>query len=323
MSPAVRSALPRRRDPRYRALVTRDERLARILLHVVRFGSIATATASELNDVDRRIAATDLKHLSRRSILAVAGRGRHRHYVLDPRVSEERLSVQDRISLLVGREVTRFLEGTGLFREPGETSALLRDRVRYLQEPARTYAPSAENVDRCLDALAQTRTLALSYEGRNGIVRWEGVQPLLLVVYRRALYLVGRSGKREYTLAIDRMSEVAVGGGFDWPTDWDPDVWLAGRFGLTSLEGDEPDEVVLEFSAEVAHLVRARIWHATQEVETLRDGRARLRMVTHGAELVRFVLEWGRHCRVVAPADLRDKVLLELRGALAAYGEVR
>lgn len=38
-----------------------------------------------------------------------------------------------------------------------------------------------------------------------------------------------------------------------------------------------------------------------------------------GPELVRFALEWGPHCEVVAPDALRNEVIAELRGALDQY----
>jgi predicted DNA-binding transcriptional regulator YafY len=42
-------------------------------------------------------------------------------------------------------------------------------------------------------------------------------------------------------------------------------------------------------------------------------------MHAKGDELVRFVLEWGDTCKVLGPTGLRDRVVAELRGALAHY----
>lgn len=301
--------------------MTRDERLARILLHVVRRGSIATREAADLCDVESRTARDDLVHLAEVRTLQVVGKGRRRRYTLHPQLSEESLPIYDRVSLLVGREVTRFLRGTPSFAASDASTELLHQRVRYVSEPARSYTGQAELVDGVLSALVETRSLRFAYDGHSGPQRWSGACPLLLVVYRRALFLVVRSGRHTYTLSLDRMSDLEVGERFAWPADWDPDAWLAGRFGITASTDAAPEPIELEFTADVAHLVRAREWHPTQELVPVRDGRIRLRMSARGVELVRFVMEWGDRCRVIGPDWLREAVIGEHRRALAAYGE--
>jgi proteasome accessory factor B len=304
--------------------MTRGERMVRLLVHVYVHGSVSTGEGARLLGADPRLVRRDLRALERIAPIRPVGEGRARRFEVD---GEPNLGVLDRISLLVGREVTRFLEGTSLHRGIERLRGLegvdeaLQGRVRYLAEPARIYGPRDDLVDACLDGLLRARALAIAYEkGTGGTQRFDRFEPLLLVVYRRALYLVGRLGRRTYALAVDRMAEVDVGEAFVRPEDWDPDAWLAGRFGLTARDEEEPQDVVLRFSPAVAHLVRARVWHTDQRVVELPGGTVLLLMRARGQELVRFALEWGRHCEVQGPAWLRDAVIGELRDALAQYG---
>lgn len=78
--------------------------------------------------------------------------------------------------------------------------------------------------------------------------------------------------------------------------------------------------VVVEFSKEKAGLVEARVWHPDQELERLPNGRLRLHFtVSNLTPIVSWVLEWGPHARALAPTDLVDAVVEELRRAQAQY----
>lgn len=303
--------------------MSRTARTVTLLVHLLDHGAVTTSQAAAMLGVASRLARRDLDGLRTIGLVRKDGTGRGSRWVVD---GERGLAVLDRISLLVGREVTGFLAGTSLhrgmdrLREIHGVGDVIPGRIRFLPEPGRDYAPSDEIVDACLDGLIRTRTLALEYEKRRGhLDAYPTLQPLTLVVYRRALYVVGRLGGRAYAFAVDRMRAVTVGEPFEYPTDWDVDDWLAGRFGIAAGD-EEPMDVVLRFSAKVAHLVRARQWHATQTLADLPDGQVLLVMRTMGMELVRFVLEWGEHCHVLAPAELREQVVSELRNALATYG---
>ena len=83
---------------------------------------------------------------------------------------------------------------------------------------------------------------------------------------------------------------------------------------------DHPVEVVLRFTPRVAARVVATTWHESQEVLELAAGGVELRLVIAELTEIRpWILGWGRECEVVAPASLRESILLELDEAAAAY----
>ncbi len=78
--------------------------------------------------------------------------------------------------------------------------------------------------------------------------------------------------------------------------------------------------MIVEFSAEKAHLVSSREWHPTQEVTKLPQGRVRLSFLAPSlAPIVSWVLEWGPHARAIAPSGLVEQVVRELDAARAQY----
>ncbi len=283
--------------------------------------------------VPARRAREDLKLVAAVAPVAVTGRGRDRVWIVNPAAGLGRFGVLDRISLRMGREVAAFLDGTslhdGLARAsdqgwdgvPDRFTHNLDRKFRHLQEPARSYTAHRDVLDGVIDALIRERTLAFRYEKADATTtHYQGFHPLTLVVYRRAVYVLGTMPGREgpLRLSVDRMRDVTVGAPAPYPDAWEPDVELGRYFGIVAA--GEPSRVVLRFAPRVAHLVRVRAWHPTATLTDLPDGRVELAMRTGGPELVRFALEWGATCEVIEPAWLREAVVAELRGALAAYG---
>ncbi len=80
----------------------------------------------------------------------------------------------------------------------------------------------------------------------------------------------------------------------------------------------EPVEIA--FEARVAPYLRARVWHASQQVREHDDGRLTLRMeVCHDWALRSWILSWGRFARVVTPASLAREIRSDLQSADASY----
>ena len=84
------------------------------------------------------------------------------------------------------------------------------------------------------------------------------------------------------------------------------------------------ERIELEFDAPVSSHVRSRVWHDSQRLEDLSDGRIRLTMdVSNDWALRSWVLGFGASVRVVRPAALADAVADELRRGSARYPPAR
>lgn len=310
-------------------------RIAHVMLRLFTRGATSPADAWRHMpgvEVDKRRVADDLKMLAEAGVVELRGEGRERRYALPTRYLQAHRGLLDRLALAIGHDHVRFLDGTALAspieREevtPSSAAPRVADRLdrlfHFIGEPERSFSDHEEALDTVVDGLVRGRCLHLAYgEGPHARV-YPAAEPLTLVVYRRSLYLLVREPTlpEARCLAVDRIREARLGEPFDYPADWSPQEHFRHVFGVTVT--GEPEPVVLEFAAQVAHLVQARRWHPTQRIDTLADGRVRLTMKATGSELVRFVLEWGRQCRVVKPAWLREAVVAELRGALEGYGQ--
>ncbi|HTR50677.1 MAG TPA: WYL domain-containing protein [Kofleriaceae bacterium] len=122
--------------------------------------------------------------------------------------------------------------------------------------------------------------------------------------------------------ALERFAEAEHlrGNEFTVPPDFRMEDVLHGAFGPHLGDPNGPYEVTVEFSAAKAIFVSSRTWHPTQAIETLSDGRVRLRFrAPHLAPVVSWILEWGPHARAIAPNDLVAQVRSELMQALQQY----
>jgi len=106
---------------------------------------------------------------------------------------------------------------------------------------------------------------------------------------------------------------------FDPPLGFSVGGMLAHSWGIWSSEG-APVEVSLLFSAGVARRVRETVWHPSQRLEALADGRLRMRvLVSSLVELRPWVLGWGASCEGLSPGDFRESVAAELKELAASY----
>jgi predicted DNA-binding transcriptional regulator YafY len=92
--------------------------------------------------------------------------------------------------------------------------------------------------------------------------------------------------------------------------------WEAEAFGIVH---ERPITVVLRFRADQAPYVRERVWHPTQRIRELHDGRVELTLRIGGIfEATRWILGWGDAVEVLRPQKLRADVVALWRRAATA-----
>lgn len=84
-----------------------------------------------------------------------------------------------------------------------------------------------------------------------------------------------------------------------------------------------PVHVEIEFTREVAPYIKEREWHRSQRLTEHRDGRVTLELeVCDDWALRSWILGFGRHVRVVAPAALAEQIQAELEDAATRYSRL-
>jgi predicted DNA-binding transcriptional regulator YafY len=222
--------------------------------------------------------------------------------------------------------------------------ASLGDRFAYVPDGGtKAYEGKEDILDALLTGVLARRVVRYAYRDARGRARQGWFAPYTMLLYKHGLYVVGRrlrepsegrtpppesaaldAAEPIAVLAVERFTEAEHlrSAPFTVPAGFHITEILNGAFGIHVATGVEPHRVVIEFSAEKAAFVRARVWHPTQTFEELPDRRIRLTFTCASLiPVVSWVLEWGPHARAIEPPALVADIIAELDAARRAYGE--
>ena len=192
---------------------------------------------------------------------------------------------------------------SGIKDKPYVLHHLLKDvdRMLYVVPDApKDYSDRADDLKLLLHGLFHRRRVRFRYTTNP---EWNEVCPLTLVVYRSALYLVGRykPDQEPYLFAVDRMSELSLTTRFDYPTDYDPSSVFEGAFGIYQGKEEHHVDLLFENRPWLHRYLTERRWHPTQSFEEQKDGRLRMRFtVSSMAEVNPWIKSFGEDVTVVA-----------------------
>lgn len=172
-------------------------------------------------------------------------------------------------------------------------------------------------------AVAGRREIEILYASLSGGTRrWRGLDPYQVFERDGAWYVAGRCHLHDEprTFRLDRIEDLRPTGlAFDPPPRFDLDRYLAEAWSV--LRGRERWEIVLRFDPELAPLIAAGRQHEGETVERRDDGTIEYRVtLSHLDEIARWVVGFGGRCRVVAPAELRERVVMLARGVVEGEG---
>jgi predicted DNA-binding transcriptional regulator YafY len=248
---------------------------------------------------------------------------------------QEGLAVSDVAALYLSRALVEAMPGWPLAAELREAFAKiersLNDRMReflatlpqVLSTKAGPGANSPAMVDvtrRLLDATRGRRIVTMRYfsASRNRASQYE-VHPYRLALATGGVYLVAWvPAYGEFrTFAVGRIERLTVQEETFRRTRELPDHLFAQSMGVF---WGEPERIELEFEASAAPFVRGRVWHESQQVTDLGEGR--LGVVLHVSNdwaLKSWLLGFGASVRVVAPHSLAAALQEEFARGLARY----
>ncbi len=174
--------------------------------------------------------------------------------------------------------------------------------------------PFTRNFAQVAQAWADGRVIEFDYEPAGGEPRRARVRPYFLEpdAAGRSVYLIGHDETVDAmrTLKVERMRNVTLTADrYEIPDEFDPDRWLAHSWGIWSSDGTNVVEVRLVFDAAVAHRVRESVWHRSQQLRDLPDGRVELSVKVAGIVEIRpWIMSWGDAVEVLEPPELREVV---------------
>ena len=153
--------------------------------------------------------------------------------------------------------------------------------------------------------------------------------PYLFAVYLILPYAVGQSilviGRCQgeghlRTLRVDRIVEASLSQErYEPPAEEALTEALAHAWGIW-ISDAEPVQVVLRFSGQVAHRVRETVWHPSQELTDLTDGRLIWRArIAEPREMFPWIRGWGADVEVMEPLELRQRMAQEAAALAIMY----
>jgi predicted DNA-binding transcriptional regulator YafY len=189
-------------------------------------------------------------------------------------------------------------------------------------------------LDALLTGVLSRRVVRFAYRDARGRARGGHLAPYTMLLYKHGLYVIGcrlrepadgraiEPGTPIAVYAVERFTEAEAlrKAPFAAPPGFRITELLNGAFGIHVTGAATPHRVVIEFSAERAAFVRARVWHPSQTFEELDDHRVRLSFTCASLiPVVSWVLEWGPHARAIEPPELVAEVVAELDAARRGY----
>ena len=234
-----------------------------------------------------------------------------------------KLTLAETSALLMSRDLLRPVGPqplgaaiTGAFDKIGRV--LSRDALKLLDQMresigvravgAKLQGAAAEHVAFIQRALLERRRLEMRYYSmsRDEENRRQ-VDPYHLTVYDGGFYLVGYCHwrKTERIFAVERIRELRMlVTTFRPRPDFSAEEYLKHVWGI--IKGDiVPVKVI--FSRSVARYVRDRLWHPSQKLRELPDGRLEMNLrVADTIEVRRWILGYGADAEVLEPALLRE-----------------
>lgn len=180
---------------------------------------------------------------------------------------------------------------------------------------------SPDLVARLLEATLHFRVTTMRYHSVSSArVKDYLVHPYRLTFAQGGLYLLAFVPEYQdiRTFAVDRIAAVSLDKQTFTPQQALGDDVFANSLGVNT---GPAERVEVEFAARVAPYVRARVWHASQQIREQPDGGLLLTMdVCHDWALRSWLLGWGPFARVLTPAALASAIRADLQSAHALYG---
>jgi predicted DNA-binding transcriptional regulator YafY len=196
----------------------------------------------------------------------------------------------------------------------------LAEQVEVRAEPVAAPAERTAVYETILQALADHRQVRLWYHEPDGQTTiTTKFSPYRLVQARTSWWLIGRSTlhRNVETIPVSRIVRVLATEDF---------ATIPPRFSLERYLGRAWDvergltdfQVHLRFSRSQADFIQDAVWHPTQRLEPLEDGRLDLFISIEGLdEIVSWILSFGDSVEVLAPVELRTR-LAEVASRLAS-----
>jgi predicted DNA-binding transcriptional regulator YafY len=174
-------------------------------------------------------------------------------------------------------------------------------------------------------AIREHRMIQFTHHNfQKNTIKTVRLKPYLLKEYLSRWYVVGKpEGKKEFrTYGVDRIEGLQVlNEKFTVSKADNPAKFFEQAIGVV-YSGDEPEDVILEFTPLQGNYVKTLPWHSSQTI--IKDDKKSLQIKLHvviNYELVCLILMHGKTVKVLHPKTLIKEVKKHLQDSLHQYEE--
>jgi len=241
-------------------------------------------------------------------------------------------SLDELLTLYLCRGQLGFLKGTP-FEDDLEAifgrirSSLPPRSVAHLERIAEAGAPKFQGVKDYSDkkvmlaalrkALLLQQRIDVTYTPARRSTETYQFDPYQLLFYDGSLYVGGYAHNRHANrlFLVDRIEEIKIlEERFEVPEEFSMQDLTGSAFGLVD---EKSQQVRVRFGPEVAHLIRERLWHPTQELAEEEGGSVVLSFTASGEkEILAWLYSYLPSVQVLAPEDLKGSFKEGLQQAL-------
>jgi len=315
---------------------------------LARPGGASMVELSEALDVDRRTAYRIRETLEELGFpiydesSAVDGKKRYRFEesylkkLPNLNLPELNLSLSELIALYFIRGNARLFSGTDIehniesayakldvFMPEGLAKKLEKVKTLFVSTAkfSKDYSDKQDIIDTLTEAVFQQKTCLVEYHSfYDDTIKGFKIDPLRFFERDGGLYLFVRTTSYGHirVLAVERIQTLTVTeAAFVSPDDFDPDALLENAF---SIVYDEPIEVTIRFSSDIARYIKERVWAKGQVITDREDGSIDLDMKTSGwFDVKKWILSFGAEAELIEPLKLRKEIIEEIRLSQQVY----
>ena len=239
------------------------------------------------------------------------------------------------VALLVAQKAVEQYRGTA-FEKPLRaafekmTSGMPEEGTFSLQELSRAISfrplgPAVQEMhlfDVLSEAVLNRRPIEFDYHSlKDTKAARRRVEPYHLGCIGGQWYLIGKDlvrGKLR-TFALTRLTRPKIlKGTFRRPENFSLSQMMQGSF--SAFESGKVQKIRIRLDAFASRLASERTWHASQKLKPLDGGGAELSLeVGIAPDLENWILSWGRHAKVLEPAELCEQVASTARAMALQY----
>lgn len=149
------------------------------------------------------------------------------------------------------------------------------------------------------------------------------VEPYALKEFKNRWYILAKDSKDNNikSFALDRLTNLEITTQhYQYPDNYSIEQSYRYCFGIISLNGSDPQDIILSFDPFQGKYIKTLPLHETQEVLADNDQETRIKLklcLTH--DLVMELLSFGDNMKVIEPKQLVDEIKEAHKNAYKQY----